>query len=329
MEQNGSYKSTDLIEIKDLAKHFPVRSGIFQRASSWVKAVDGVSFTIKRGETFGLVGESGCGKTTLGRTILRLTEPTDGSVRFEGKELLNLPRSELKALRREMQIIFQDPYSSLDPRIRVGRSIEEGLSTHGIGTPSERRDMVMDMLQRVGLDPFHAHRYPHEFSGGQGQRIGIARALILHPKFLVADEPVSALDMSVQSQVLNILKQLQKAFKLSTLFIAHNMSVVEHMSDRMAVMYLGKIVELASKRVMFANPLHPYTQALMSAIPIPNPGARKQRTILPGDVPSPMNPPTGCHFHPRCPVAVEHCSVEAPAFRELAPDHWVSCWLAS
>jgi oligopeptide/dipeptide ABC transporter ATP-binding protein len=327
MEKGGSSDAQQLIEVRDLTKHFPVRSGVLQRVAAWVKAVDGVSFDIRRGEVFGLVGESGCGKTTLGRAILRLIEPTSGSVRFEGRDLLNLPRSQIKALRREMQIIFQDPYSSLDPRMRVGRSIEEGLSTHGIGTPDERWDLVMDMLRRVGLDPYHARRYPHEFSGGQRQRIGIARALILRPKFLVADEPVSALDMSVQSQVLNILKQLQKAFRLSTLFIAHNMRVVEHMSDRMGVMYLGKVVELASKQEIFARPLHPYTQALMSAIPVPSPGARKQRTILPGDVPSPMNPPSGCHFHPRCPVAVDQCSVEEPAFRESVPDHWVSCWL--
>jgi peptide/nickel transport system ATP-binding protein/oligopeptide transport system ATP-binding protein len=296
--------SRTLVEVQNLVKHFPVRGGVLQRVVAWVKAVDGVSFGIREGETLGLVGESGCGKTTVGRAMLRLIEPTSGSVRFGGADVLGLRGAELKAMRRNMQIIFQDPYSSLDPRMPIGESVGEGLRIHRVGTSVERQEIVLDTLKKVGLEPYHARRYPHEFSGGQRQRIGIARALALRPKFIVADEPVSALDVSIQSQVLNILKDLQDEFHLTYLFIAHNMSVVEHVSDRVAVMYLGKIVELAPQQELFRNPLHPYTQALMSAIPMPDPRLRRQRILLPGDVPSPLNPPAGCRFHPRCPVAI-------------------------
>ena len=315
-----------LIQVEHLTKFFPVRGGVLQRVRAWVQAVDDVSFDILEGETLGLVGESGCGKTTVGRTMLRLLEPTGGRVMFDGVEVFRLRGGDLKAMRRNMQIIFQDPYSSLDPRMPVGESVAEGLRIHRIGTPSEQRVMVQDMLRKVGLEEYHARRYPHEFSGGPRQRIGIARALALRPRFIVADEPVSALDVSIQSQVLNILKDLQAEFNLTYLFIAHNMSVVEHISDRVAVMYLGKVVELASRGELFANPLHPYTQALMSAIPIPDPHLRKQRILLPGDVPSPLNPPRGCRFHPRCPVAMEHCAVQEPRFQEVSPGHSVACW---
>jgi peptide/nickel transport system ATP-binding protein/oligopeptide transport system ATP-binding protein len=258
--------------------------------------------------------------------MLRLLEPTSGRVTFDGVEVFRLKGGEMKSMRRNMQIIFQDPYSSLDPRMPVGESVAEGLRIHRIGTPVERRKLVQDMLRKVGLEEYHARRYPHEFSGGQRQRIGIARALALQPRFIVADEPVSALDVSIQSQVLNILKDLQAEFNLTYLFIAHNMSVVEHISDRVAVMYLGKVVELASRQSLFSDPLHPYTQALMSAIPIPDPHVRRQRILLPGDVPSPLNPPRGCRFHPRCPVAMEYCAVEEPRFQEVSPGHSVACW---
>ncbi len=274
----------------------------------------------------GLVGESGCGKTTVGRTMLRLIEPTSGSVVFNGVDVFKLRGRELKEMRRNMQIIFQDPYASLDPRSPIGESIAEGLKIHNIGTSRERYERTITMLRKVGLEDYHARRYPHEFSGGQRQRIGIARALALQPKFIIADEPVSALDVSIQSQVLNILKDLQREFGLTYLFIAHNLSVVEHISDRVAVMYLGKMVELASRDDLFRNPLHPYTQALMSAIPIPDPNLKRERIILQGDVPSPVNPPKGCRFHPRCPVAIDHCSVQEPPFIEVSPDHWVACW---
>jgi len=316
----------ELIEVKGLIKYFPVLGGLFQRAVAWVKAVDDVSFTIREGETLGLVGESGCGKTTVGRTMLRLIEPDSGSVTFNGVDLLGLSGRGLKAMRRDMQIIFQDPYSSLDPRMPIGESVAEGLKIHGIGTGAERRQLMLDTLRKVGLEEYHAKRFPHEFSGGQRQRIGIARALALRPKFIVADEPVSALDVSIQSQVLNILRDLQDEFHLTYLFIAHNMSVVEHISDRVAVMYLGKIVELAPQIELFRNPLHPYTQALMSAIPIPDPHVRRQRIILPGDVPSPVNPPSGCRFHPRCPVAMPHCAAHEPSLREVSPGHFAACW---
>ena len=316
----------ELIEVKGLIKYFPVLGGLFQKAVAWVKAVDDVSFTIREGETLGLVGESGCGKTTVGRTMLRLIEPDSGSVTFNGVDLLGLSGRGLKAMRRDMQIIFQDPYSSLDPRMPIGASVAEGLKIHGIGTGADRRQIMLDTLKKVGLEEYHAKRFPHEFSGGQRQRIGIARALALRPKFIVADEPVSALDVSIQSQVLNILRDLQDEFHLTYLFIAHNMSVVEHISDRVAVMYLGKIVELAPQIELFRNPLHPYTQALMSAIPIPDPHVRRQRIILPGDVPSPVNPPSGCRFHPRCPVAMPHCAAHEPSLREVSPGHFAACW---
>ncbi|HEB64095.1 MAG TPA: ATP-binding cassette domain-containing protein, partial [Chloroflexi bacterium] len=299
-------KPKELIQVKNLVKYFPVRGGLLQRVKAWVQAVDDVSFFIREGETLGLVGESGCGKTTVGRTMLRLLEPTGGSVFFDGVDVASLRGRELKALRRDMQIIFQDPYASLDPRIPIGESIAEGLKIHKIGTAKERFETVIEMLRKVGLEDYHARRYPHEFSGGQRQRIGIARALALRPRFIVADEPVSALDVSIQAQVLNILKDLQKEFGLTYLFIAHNLSVVEHISDRVAVMYLGKMVEMAPRDELFRNPLHPYTQALMSAIPIPDPTIQRERIILEGDVPSPLNPPSGCRFHPRCPVAMEH-----------------------
>jgi oligopeptide/dipeptide ABC transporter ATP-binding protein len=316
----------DLVKIENLVKYFPIRGGLLQRTVAEVKAVDNVSFFIREGETLGLVGESGCGKTTVGRTMLRLIEPTSGSVIFNGVDILKLNPSELKNMRRQMQIIFQDPYASLDPRVPIGESVVEGLKIHNIGSARERFDITIETLRKVGLEDYHARRYPHEFSGGQRQRIGIARALALRPQFIVADEPVSALDVSIQSQVLNILKDLQAEFNLTYLFVAHNLSVVEHISDRVAVMYLGKIVELASRDELFRNPLHPYTQALMSAIPVADPTVRRERIILPGDVPSPVNPPSGCRFHPRCPVAIEHCGVQEPDFKEVSPDHWVACW---
>ncbi len=316
----------DFIQVRNLKKYFPVRGGVFQRVIASVKALDDVSFNIRAGETLGMVGESGCGKTTVGRTMLRLTEPTAGQVLYDGKDIFKLTGDAMKKIRREMQIIFQDPYGSLDPRVPIGDSVLEGLEIHNIGTKSERRDLMMAMLKRVGLEDYHARRYPHEFSGGQRQRIGIARALALRPRFIVCDEPVSALDVSIQSQVLNLLKDLQKDFGLTYLFIAHNLSVVEHISDRVAVMYLGKMVELTGSVELFHNPLHPYTQALMSAIPIPDPRLRRERIILKGDVPSPLRPPSGCHFHPRCPLAMEQCSKAEPEFREVKPDHFVSCW---
>jgi oligopeptide/dipeptide ABC transporter ATP-binding protein len=319
-------RDQDLVRVKNLVKYFPCRGGVLRRIIDWIKAVDGVDFTIRKGETLGLVGESGCGKSTVGRTLLHLLEPTSGYVEFEGTKIFDLQERELKAMRRDMQIIFQDPYASLNPRKPVGESIMSGLNIHKIGTKQERYDILMDTLHKVGMADYHAHRYPHEFSGGQRQRIGIARAIALRPKFIVCDEPVSALDVSIQSQVLNLLQDLQQEFGLTYLFIAHNLSVVEHISDRVAVMYLGKIVELAPRLELFRNALHPYTQALMSAIPIPNPNLDRERTILKGEVPSPRNPPSGCHFHPRCPLAMDICAEEVPEFVEVGPDHWVSCF---
>ena len=327
MQHEKNEKAEKLVEVNNLVKYFPVRAGLLQRVVNNVKAVDDVSFFVRKGETLGLVGESGCGKTTVGRTMLRLIEPTSGNVQFNGQDVFSLKAKELKIVRRDMQIIFQDPYASLDPRVPIGESIMEGLHIHKIGTPKERVDVMMETIKKVGLEDYHVRRYPHEFSGGQRQRIGIARALALHPRFIICDEPVSALDVSIQSQVLNILKDLQQEFGLTYLFIAHNLSVVEHVSDRVAVMYLGKMVEMTTREELFRNPLHPYTKALMSAIPVPNPRLKRQRTILTGDVPSPLNPPKGCRFHPRCPVAIEKCSQEEPIFKEAVPEHWVACWL--
>ena len=327
MQMENKNKGEVLVDVKNLVKYFPVRAGLLQRVVNHVKAVDDVSFFVRKGETLGLVGESGCGKTTVGRTMLRLIEPTSGTATFRGDNVFSMNPPELKIARREMQIIFQDPYASLDPRVPIGESIMEGLHIHRVGTPQERVDIMIETMKKVGLEDYHARRYPHEFSGGQRQRIGIARALALRPSFIVCDEPVSALDVSIQSQVLNILKDLQGEFGLTYLFIAHNLSVVEHVSDRVAVMYLGKMVELTTRDELFRNPLHPYTKALMSAIPVPNPRLKRQRVILKGDVPSPLNPPRGCRFHPRCPVAVEKCSQEEPEFKEVSPEHWVACWL--
>ncbi len=319
-----------LIEVRDLVKHFPVHGGILQRTIGTVQAVDGVSFDIRRGETLGLVGESGCGKTTVGRLLLRLIEPTSGTIRFDGVDITAVDGSALKPYRRRMQIIFQDPYSSLDPRAPIGDSIGEGLRIHDIGTPAERRDKVSRMMDMVGLQGYHARRYPHEFSGGQRQRIGIARALVLEPDLIVCDEPVSALDVSIQAQVLNLLKSLQRELGLTYLFVAHNMGVVEHISDRVAVMYLGRIAELADRRALFQHQEHPYTLALMSAIPVPDPAAKRNRIILTGDVPSPVNPPSGCRFHPRCPLRAELgdpaiCATTSPDLIDLGDDHLCAC----
>ncbi len=321
--------SQDLVEVKNLVKYFPVYEGVLRRHVADVKAVDDVSFTIKQGETLSLVGESGCGKTTVSQTMLRLIEPTSGQAFFRGENIFDASGQELKELRRKIQIIFQDPYTSLDPRISVGEAIGEGLKIHNIGDPKQRFDLVLSAMKQVGLEDYHANRYPHEFSGGQRQRIGIARALVMIPEFLILDEPVSALDVSIQAQVLNILKDLQTQMGLTYMFVAHNLAVVEHISDRVAVMYLGRIAEIAPRDDLFRLPLHPYTRALMSAIPIPDPAHKPQRTILPGDVPSPLNPPSGCRFHPRCPIArLAHCSVEEPELRELQPGHWVACHYA-
>ncbi len=322
--------TSDLIVVENLVKYFPIRSGLLQRVTAQVKAVDGVSFSIKRGETLGLVGESGCGKTTVGRTLLRLIPPTSGKVTIDGISLFETRGKELKEMRKNMQIVFQDPFSSLDPRMPIGESIMEGLVVHRIGTAQERWEKVISLLRMVNLEDFHAKRYPHEFSGGQRQRIGIARALALDPEFIVADEPVSALDVSVQAQVLNILMDLQEQLGLTYLFVAHNLSVVEHISTRVAVMYLGKMAELAARGPIFENPLHPYTQALMSAIPIADPrkAGSRNRIILEGDVPSPINPPSGCHFHPRCQYAIKGlCEKEVPVFKEYDEGHFVACWL--
>lgn len=318
----------NLIEVRDLVKYFPVRAGLLQRVVAWVQAVDGISFSIREGETLGLVGESGCGKTTVGQTMLRLIEPTHGEISFDGTDVLKLKGKALKAMRRNMQVIFQDPYASLDPRMSVGESVMEGLNYHNIGTRQERVETMLETLKIVGLEEYHARRYPHEFSGGQRQRIGIARALALRPSFIICDEPVSALDVSIQSQVLNILKDLQRDFSLTYLFIAHNLNVVEHISNRVVVMYLGKLVELSDRDVLYREPCHPYTKALLSAIPVPDPTLRRERIILKGDVPSPLHPPLGCRFHPRCPLATDICSMEEPPFKQLRPEHWVACWHA-
>jgi oligopeptide/dipeptide ABC transporter ATP-binding protein len=310
----------ELVRVRGLFKHFPV-----QESDDVVRAVDGVTFEIVRGETLGLVGESGCGKSTVGRCLLRLIEPTRGEVEFEGRDVLGLSGGEMRRLRREMQIIFQDPYASLNPRMRVRDIISEPLVIHGIGDKHERRERVADLLRRVGLDPDYMNRYPHEFSGGQRQRLGIARALALNPKLIVADEPVSALDVSVQAQVINLLEDLQKEFSLTYLFISHGLAVVEHISNRVAVMYLGRIVEVASALDLYADPLHPYTRALLSAIPVPDPTRKRDRIVLKGDVPTPINPPPGCRFHTRCPDAIPECARIDPDLREVKTGHRVAC----
>ena len=324
----GRQSVDDLLIVERLKKYFPVKGGWLRRAVGHVKAVDDVSFTIKRGATLGLVGESGCGKTTIGRTILRLERPTSGDVVFEDRDVFTASGSALRALRRDMQIVFQDPYASLDPRLTIGESIAEGLVIHGIGTARERRDRVREALVKVGMRPEQMSRFPHELSGGQQQRIGIARALIMQPKLIVCDEPVSALDVSIQAQVLNLLEQLQSELGLTYLFIAHNLSVVEHISDEVGVIYLGKLVELAPRRDLFRHPLHPYTRALLSAVPIPDPAHRRDRIILRGDPPSPADPPSGCRFHPRCWMARAICSEVEPPFERKGPNHWAACHFA-
>jgi peptide/nickel transport system ATP-binding protein len=316
---------TLLLEVKHLKKHFPIKGGVFSKTIGYVYAVDDINFTLEKGETLGLVGESGCGKSTTGRTILRLIEPTDGMIAFEGQDITHLDKSAMRALRREMQIIFQDPYASLNPRMTVGSIIGEPLEIHKIAKGSEKEERVASLLQKVGLRAEDMRKYPHEFSGGQRQRIGIARALALNPKLIVCDEPVSALDVSIQAQVINLLEDLQAEFGLSYLFIAHNLNVVEHISDRVAVMYLGQIVELASDEELYKNPQHPYTEALLSAVPIPDPTAKKKRIILEGDVPSPINPPKGCHFHTRCMYKDKICEEVEPEFKDIGGGHWVAC----
>jgi len=325
---NKKNKSDVLIEVENLKRYFPVGKNILQEPDVWIKAVDDVSFFIDKSETLGLVGESGCGKTTVGHTMIGLQPATSGKISYRGTNILDLENQDRKKFRRKIQIVFQDPYSSLDPRLPIGESIAEGLKIHKIGTSKERFERVLEVLDWVGLEDYHAMRYPHEFSGGQRQRIGIARALIIDPEFIVLDEPVSALDVSIQAQILNILKDLQDKLGLSYLFIAHNLAVVEHISDRVAVMYIGKIVEITKKEELFKQPLHPYTIALMSAIPITDPSHKKKVKPLPGEVSSALNPPSGCRFHPRCPMAQEICSKVEPNLRELAPGHLVACHFA-
>jgi oligopeptide transport system ATP-binding protein len=320
-----------LLEVRDLVKHFSVGGGMFGGRAGTVRAVDGVSFALRRGETLGLVGESGCGKTTTGRCILQLERPTSGQVIFEGRDLGKLSDTDLRPMRRRMQVIFQDPYASLNPRMTVGQILAEPLAVHGVVPDRQRRrDRVRDLLSRVGLLPQHADRYPHQLSGGQRQRVGIARALAVEPSLIVCDEPVSALDVSIQAQIINLLEDLQSELGLTYLFIAHDLAVVRHISDRVAVMYLGKMVEIADRRELYDKPLHPYTKALLAAVPIPDPvlEARRVHSVLVGEVPSPLNPPSGCVFHPRCPIAIDRCQGEVPPLREVTPGHWAACLLA-
>lgn len=326
--KNG--KNEYLLEVDDLFMHFPIYRGVIRRQVGAVKAVDGVTFKVKKGETLGLVGESGCGKSTTGRTILQLYKPTAGKVIYDGIDLVALKGEQLRQMRRKMQMIFQDPYASLNPRMTVGEIVGEPLEVHGVAKGKKSKDRVKELLDLVKMNPSFADRYPHEFSGGQRQRIGVARALALNPNFIVCDEPISALDVSIQAQVVNLLEDLQDKFNLTYLFIAHDLSMVRHISDRVAVMYLGVIVELATRDEIYANPLHPYTQALLSAVPIPDPvvDAKRKRTILKGDVPSPANPPSGCRFRTRCPIAEAVCAQERPEFRELKPGHFVACHFA-
>jgi peptide/nickel transport system ATP-binding protein len=319
--------SPPLLEVDGLKKHFPLKRGVLSRIAGYVYAVDGVSFHIGEGETLGLVGESGCGKSTAGKSILKLIEPTAGTIKLRGERIDQLSPREMRPYRRELQVVFQDPYSSLNPRLSVGDIVGEPLVNYGVARGKALRERVAEILAKVGLREEAMHRYPHEFSGGQRQRIGIARALALNPRLIVCDEPVSALDVSVQAQVVNLLKDLQREFRLSYLFVAHDLAVVEHISHRIAVMYLGKIVELTTRERLFTRPLHPYTEALLSAVPVPDPDAKRNRIILAGDVPSPITPPPGCRFHTRCPYAFERCKVEEPAMRELAPGHFAACHL--
>ena len=320
--ENGAVKTqkNPILEVRNLVKYFPV-----ENSDDVLRAVDDVSFDIFEGETLGLVGESGCGKSTVGKSVLRLYEPTSGAVFFENQNIVGLPSKQLQLLRREMQIIFQDPYASLNPRLSILSIVSEPLKIHGIGNKTERHERVADLLKRVGLDPNYMHRYPHEFSGGQRQRIGIARAVALNPKLIVCDEPVSALDVSVQAQVVNLLQDLQQEFGLTYLFISHGLAVVEHISNRVAVMYLGKIVEIAEGRELYDDPLHPYTKALLSAIPVPDPTKKRERIVLQGDVPTPINPPSGCRFRTRCPFAIEDCARVVPELRQIKPNHFAAC----
>jgi len=323
--RNGSMPS--VLEVQDLKTYFPVRKGLLRRTVGHVHAVDGVSFSIGAGETLGLVGESGCGKTTVGRSVLRLIEPTGGTIRLGGRDITRLGRAELRPFRREMQIIFQDPFSSLNPRMRAGDIVGEPLKVHGAVPGAERRNRVAALFARVGLSEAQMDNYPHQFSGGQRQRIGVARALALNPKLIVGDEPVSALDVSIQAQVINLLTDLQRELGLAYLFISHNLAVVEHISHRIAVMYLGRIVEHTDRETLFRKPLHPYTEALLAAVPVPDPAARRAKRVLQGDVPSPLHPPAGCHFHTRCPYAEARCRSETPRLREIEPGHHVACHL--
>ena len=316
-----------LLEIEDLKVHFPIRKGVFARASGFVYAVDGISFTLKKGETLGIVGESGCGKTTTGMAVMNLIKPTAGRIFFQGKNISGMSGSRLRELRKEMQFIFQDPYSSLNPRMTLNQILNEPMRIHGLYPGSERKEQIAFLLEKVGLTPEYGRRYPHELSGGQRQRVGIARVLALNPKIIIGDEPVSALDVSIQAQILNLLISLQKDFKLSYIIIAHDLAVVEYVCDHIAVMYLGRIVEMASYRELYDNPKHPYTEALMLAIPEPNPRMRRKKTTLSGDVPSPINPPSGCCFHPRCPKRMDRCDRQVPALKDVAEDHLVACYL--